>query len=241
MVGQLVDTPAAREFMQEITSRLPAEGMISISEAAVAKSSSFAGLLGGGRARGLDASELTRLLRSSFPSRRHASQIVEHAGAGRLGGAIDELVCGEGPLDERLGGLDALLEGFPEARADLPWELLHFADPGRYWLWARWIWDPRVGTGALPLVTAEEADLEGGSRVETYARVGEAMAMVGETGRALGFIGESPFALDVFLACVYGIYMYTVLRMRMTQEFNRIVPELPALVRRLLGVYRPEV
>jgi hypothetical protein len=35
--------------------------------------------------------------------------------------------------------------------------------------------------------------------------------------------------------------MYTVLRLRMTQEFNRIVPELPDLVRRLLGVYRPEV
>ena len=46
---------------------------------------------------------------------------------------------------------------------------------------------------------------------------------------------------DVFLACVYAVYMYTVLRLRMTQEFNRIVPELPDLVRRLLGVYRPEV
>ena len=43
------------------------------------------------------------------------------------------------------------------------------------------------------------------------------------------------------LACVYAVYMYTVLRLRMTQEFNRIVPELPDLVRRLLGVYRPEV
>jgi hypothetical protein len=27
----------------------------------------------------------------------------------------------------------------------------------------------------------------------------------------------------------------------MTQEFNRIVPELHDLIRRLLGVYRPEV
>ena len=49
------------------------------------------------------------------------------------------------------------------------------------------------------------------------------------------------FGADVFLACVYSVYMYTVLRLRMTQEFNRIVPELPDLVRRLLGVYRPEV
>jgi hypothetical protein len=32
-----------------------------------------------------------------------------------------------------------------------------------------------------------------------------------------------------------------VLRLRMTQEFTRIVPPLPDLVRRLLGVYRLEV
>jgi hypothetical protein len=29
--------------------------------------------------------------------------------------------------------------------------------------------------------------------------------------------------------------------MRMTQEFNKVVPDLPDLVRRLLGVYRMEV
>ena len=30
-------------------------------------------------------------------------------------------------------------------------------------------------------------------------------------------------------------------RLRMTQEFNKVVPELPDLVRRLLGVHRLEV
>jgi hypothetical protein len=37
---------------------------------------------------------------------------------------------------------------------------------------------------------------------------------------------------------IYGVYMYTVTRLRMTQEFNRVIPPLPDLVRRLLGVYR---
>ena len=81
------------------------------------------------------------------------------------------------------------------------------------------------------------------ARPESYLRVGEAVAFVNETGKAVGFtdMGAGLFGADVFLACVYAVYMYTVLRLRMTQEFNRIVPELPDLVRRLLGVYRPEV
>jgi hypothetical protein len=105
------------------------------------------------------------------------------------------------------------------------------------------MWDPRANTGALPLVTTEDFDLDAPDRGEAYVRVGEAMAFVNETGKAVGFtdLGSGQFGADVFLACVYSVYMYTVLRLRMTQEFNRIVPELPDLVRRLLGVYRPEV
>jgi hypothetical protein len=146
-----------------------------------------------------------------------------------------------------------VLVDHPEPGFDLPSELLHFTFPDRWWLWTRWMWDPRAGTGALPLVTTEDFDLDADDRAETYLRVGEAMAFVNETGKAVGFTdlgsrgsGGGPrdvslFGTDVFLACVYSVYMYTVLRLRMTQEFNRIVPELPDLVRRLLGVYRPEV
>jgi hypothetical protein len=65
------------------------------------------------------------------------------------------------------------------------------------------------------------------------------MAFVEETGKAAGFttVGPGLFGADVFLAAVYAVTMYTVLRMRMTREFNRVVPPLPDLVRRLLGVY----
>jgi hypothetical protein len=50
-------------------------------------------------------------------------------------------------------------------------------------------------------------------------------------------MGASPFAVDAYLAAIYGIYLYTVTRLRMTQEFNRVIPGLPDLVRRLLGVW----
>ena len=37
-------------------------------------------------------------------------------------------------------------------------------------------------------------------------------------------------------SCVYAVYMYTVFRVKLSQEFNRILPELPELVQRVLGV-----
>jgi hypothetical protein len=105
------------------------------------------------------------------------------------------------------------------------------------------MWDPRTQTGSLALVTEDDYDLDAPNRGEGYLRVGEAVAFVSETGKQVGFtaLGPGLFGTDVFLACVYAVYMYTVLRLRMTQEFNKIVPELPDLVRRLLGVHRPEV
>ena len=59
--------------------------------------------------------------------------------------------------------------------------------------------------------------------------------------RRFSKISRSIFGTDVFLCSVYVIYVYTVLRMRMTQEFNRVMPDLPEFCRRLLGVHRLRV
>jgi len=89
-------------------------------------------------------------------------------------------------------------------------------------------------------VVEDDFDLNGETPGEIYTRMGIATAFVKATGEAAGFskLTNSPFDIDVFLACVYAIYMYTTLRMRMTQEFNKVVPQLPELVRRLLGTWR---
>jgi hypothetical protein len=104
------------------------------------------------------------------------------------------------------------------------------------------MWNPESETGALPLIVMEEVDLDAGSVAETYDRIGLAMAFVDEVGAAAGFRppGHGVFGTDVFLASVYAVYMYTTLRMRMTQEFNRVIPDLAELVSRLLGVHRLE-
>jgi hypothetical protein len=187
-------------------------------------------------------------------------------GAEGLREAIRELLYGPAQAQERFQFFVDSLSGYwgdvrlarrrplpGHAEADLPEnilcdlasELLHFTSPDDRWLWTRWMWDPRVGTGALPLVTMEEYDLHGQNAGETYMKVGVAVAFVRATGEAAGFakfgMGNSPFGIDVFLACVYAVYMYTTLRIRMTQEFNKVVPQLPELSRRLLGVWKMEL
>jgi hypothetical protein len=244
MGGQVVDTQSAEEFMRETLEKVSREELMSVAALLDTKAAGFQALLGApGQARTLDRDDLRRVLRSIFATRRRVDAILDGVGPARLGAAIDDLIHGPGVVTERFLAFDAVLADHPEQGFDLPSELLHFTAPDRWWLWTRWMWDPRAGTGSLPLVTTEDFDFEAPDRGESYLRVGEAMAFVNETGKAVGFtdLGSGLFGTDVFLACVYSVYMYTVLRLRMTQEFNRIVPELPDLVRRLLGVYRPEV
>ncbi len=135
-------------------------------------------------------------------------------------------------FDEALPGLEAPI------RRELAGECLHFADPERHWLWARWMWDPEARTGSLPLLMVDGFDFSGPDAGAVYLRVGAATAAVIATADDLGFrrMRANPFAVDVYLAAIYGIYLYTVTRLRMTQEFNRVIPQLPDLVRRLLGV-----
>jgi hypothetical protein len=244
MGGQVVDTQSAEEFMAETLDKVSREELLSVAALLDTKAAGFAALLGSpGQARQLPREDLRRVLRSIFATRRKADAILDDVGPERLGAAIDDLLHGDGLVIDRFNAFDDVLAAYPEQGFDLPSELLHYTAPDRWWLWTRWMWDPRAGTGSLPLVTTEDFDLDGQDRGETYLRVGEAMAFVNETGKVVGFtdLGSGLFGADVFLACVYTVYMYTVLRLRMTQEFNRIVPELPDLVRRLLGVYRPEV
>lgn len=244
--GQIVDTETAREFMQETLARITPAELAAIAGEVEVKHERFRALLGRCEAPSgvLGEGELRRLLRSVFATRRRAGEVLGQVGAERLAAWIAELLGGGIPADRRLETFHDRLEGLPSSlRWDLGSEVLHYTDPERYWLWTRWVWDPGTRTGALPLVTMEEHDLDAPTVGETYLRVGRALAFVHETGRAAGFtpIGSGPFGVDVYLACVYGIYVYTTFEMRMTREFNRVIPPLPELARRLLGVHGLEV
>lgn len=242
--GQIVDTDAAREFMREATAKVDEAELRAIVGELEAKGRAFASFLAPERlASGLGHDDLRRLLRSVFATRRHAGEILGADGAvPRLASAIRALMDVTRPLAARI---DAFVRDAPLARdfwkTDLASECLHFSDPDRYWLWTRWMWDPVAGTGSLPLVVTEGYRLDGATPGQTYLRVGEAIAFVQATAEATDLALRGPFGADVFLVSVYTVYVYTVLRMRMTQEFTQVIPGLPDLARRLLGTRAVEV
>jgi len=242
MTGPGVDTPSALEFQREISDRISAAELAAIGADLERKSRALHELLASGASR-LDRAALRQVLRWIFAARRHADQILDAIGPQRLAQGIDQLLDHRDDPAQRVDRFDTLLADIGSPRFDLPGELLHFTFPDQYWLWTRWLWNPDTGTGALRLVTTDEVNLtDGASRGGIYLTVGRATAFVSETGQAAGFTTAAPGLLgtDVFLAAVYGVYMYTVLQMRMTREFNRLLPPLPDLVRRLLGVYHLE-
>lgn len=238
---QVVDTDTAREFMRETLDKVAAEELAAICAEVEEKSRWFKEQLSPESIPRLSAANYYSVLRRIFSTRRKANKILEQYPIQSLRQWTGELLYGSDPLPHRFRTFVDRLEGLDSnIRFDFASELLHFTDPDRYWLWTRWMWDPKVKTGALPLVTYSSFDLEGETVGDVYMRVGEAVAFVHQVGEAAGFqsIRKSIFGTDVYLSCVYVIYVYTVLRMRMTQEFNKVVPQLPEFSRRLLGVYK---
>jgi hypothetical protein len=244
MPGQIVDTESAREFMREARSKISTEEMEAIAGELAEKSRRFGALLAKDRVEALDADDLRRLFRSIFSTRRSVPALLRENRPDRLRASIGDLLYGGGPVATRFEHFVDALEGVDStARFDSASELLHYVRPEEHWLWTRWMWNPENETGALRLVTMDGYDLHGATVGETYLKVGEAVAFVSENARAAGFQSTSTgiYGTTVYLALVYVIYIYTTLRMRMTQEFNRVVPELPELSRRILGVHRLEV
>lgn len=236
--------------MKEATKLATTTQLDDVGDRLAAKGRLFADLLAPERIDDLDEEGLALLTGTIFSLRRKAPRLMRANGLERLRDGITELLYGEAPLAARFDRFVGAVEGVERGMAvALASECLHFADPGRFWLWTHWIWNPAKGTGALALVTQKEADLggagegeAGASDGEVYEKVGRAMAMVDAQGHAVGFSrsGRGLYGTDVFLACVYAVYMYTVFRVKLSQEFNRILPELPELVERVLGVHRRE-
>jgi len=241
MAGGDVDAPSAVEFMREALIKIDEEDIGAIAALLVRKRDVLAPWLAAASLERRTADAVRPILGRVFATRRRSDQILVVAGAPILADAIRELVHGRAPITERFQRFGAAIPGLdvPVVR-ELAGECLHFADPERYWLWSRWMWDPATATGALPLVMVESFDFGGPSDGAVYLRVGAATAAVIATADELGFrrMRANPFVVDVYLAAIYGVYLYTVTRLRMTQEFNRVIPELPDLVRRLLGVHR---
>ncbi len=238
-IDRVVDSEAAMEFMKEATKVASGTELEDIGQRLEAKSRLFREILAEERLDELDEQALKRLLGSIFTLRRKTRRLLRANDLETLRAELQRLLYGEEPVTARLDRFVERVGGLEKAMiVSLASEALHYTAPERYWLWTHWIWNPKSGTGALPLVIREQVDLEAASDGEVYAKVGRAMSVVNTAGHASGYSrsGDGLFGTDVFLACVYAVYMFTVFRIKLSQEFNRILPELPELVERVLGV-----
>ena len=242
-VPDTVDAPSAVEFMREALIKISEDDIGVVAGLLAGKHRALEPLLSAASLEAGTAAAVRPILARVFATRRRSEELLIAVGAPVVAAAISDLLHGPGRIETRFSTFDAALSGIdPPVRRDLAGECLHFLDPERYWLWSRWMWDPAAMTGALPLVMVNDFDFYAADAGMAYLRVGAATAAVIATADELGFkrMRASPFVVDVYLAAIYGIYLYTVTRLRMTQEFNRVIPPLPNLVRRLLGVHRQE-
>lgn len=239
-MSQLIDIEAAREFMKETLTKVDKLNLIDIANTLEKKSLLFQEILLKGDLLAIEKEEFDLVLDKVFSIRRKKDKLFEAISFTKLIPAINDLLHGTDRIDDRfqmfyddLGELETTL------KFDLAGELLHFTFPEKYWLWSRWMWDPKNKTGAIPLVTSENFDLQGNRISETYMKVGKGVAFVHSVAESaeFQFINRSLFGTDVYLSCVYVIYAYTILQMKMTKEFNEVMPGLTEFSRRLLGVY----
>lgn len=156
-----------------------------------------------------------------------------------------ELLAGEAPAPVRVAVFVEQQNALDTRLAlELATGLLYNTSPKEHWLWTRWLWDPTTGTGILPLLAGSSHNLLATNIADGYARVGSVTALSIKFGEGTGLwtdsLVENPtraqFANSAFLACAYAVYMYGSTSWRLSRDFNELLPSLPNMARRLLGL-----
>ena len=162
---------------------------------------------------------------------------------------FDELLSVQSPAPVRVAAFVEKLNALDTRLAlELATGLLHNIFPKDNWLWTRWLWDPTTGTGILPLLAGSSHNLLATNITEGYARVGVVTAMSMKFAEGTGLWTDelisnekrAPFANSAFLGCAYAVYMYGSTSWRLSRDFNELLPSLPNMARRLLGLPKKE-
>ncbi len=158
---------------------------------------------------------------------------------------FEDLLRGESPTPVRVAKFVEKVNALDTRLAlELASGLLHNTSPNEYWLWTRWLWDPTTGTGILPLLAGSTHNLLADNLADGYARVGAVSAMSLKFGEGTGLWTDelmanekrAQFANSAFLACAYNVYLYGTTSWRLSREFNNLLPSLPNMARKLLGL-----
>jgi hypothetical protein len=163
---------------------------------------------------------------------------------------FSELLSGEAPAPVRVAAFVEKQNALDTRLAlELATGLLHNTFPRDNWLWTRWLWDPTTGTGILPLLAGSTHNLLAANIADGYARVGSITALSMKFGEGTGLWTDelvanekrALFANSAFLACAYAVYMYGSTSWRLSRDFNELLPSLPNMARKLLGLPKKDM
>jgi len=236
------DDPILEETLQEALKQVSSDDVISIADELSARHERlFLGLQ-------VDSPQWT----SSFAdiaaavthTRANARTVTNYFAQGDYK-IFDELLHEESPIPVRVAKFVEKVNALDTRLAlELASGLLHNTSPNNYWLWTRWLWDPTTGTGILPLLAGSTHNLLADNLADGYARVGAVTAMSMKFAEGTGLWADelvinerrAQFANSAFLACAYNVYLYGTTSWRLSREFNNLLPSLPNMARKLLGL-----
>jgi hypothetical protein len=173
--------------------------------------------------------------------RRRIGPYLEPTPFGALRLGIGELLDGSQDTSSTDFRMARFCASFPEDRPhrwvrDLAAEILHNADPQRYPLMNRWVWDSRANTGVLREIWhADDVDqirIDISDRYETFLVLREELA---QYLAANGVFRDVPYYVDLLTAHVYAEYIAERGGTYLRADF--VTQENPMLhTRRILGL-----
>jgi hypothetical protein len=213
------------------------------------KQRQFAALLSEDAIGKLDDAGIEALLDAVFTARRKLHPVIAEMGCAAVTEALRDLLHGRGELVARMREFTSRLpirdgEG-REARGraarlrraahDFAAEALHFLDPIRYPLMARWVWDDATSSGALREFV-QNPDQANQLPIDTRPEIFEAARtwIAGEI-EAQGVYRDVPLWVDLVEASAYTHYFRSITGGVLGSDFGRAGgPE--ENIKKLLGI-----
>lgn len=229
----------ARAFASLATGAEETGGVERYVDALKLKSALFETTLGEDRVQSVGLADFRKLCAWMSTVRRRVGPYLEPETFPALRSRVAALL--EGPTALADVRIEEFCAGFPGDRAhrwvrDLAAELLHYTDPERYPLMARWVWDEQTNTGVLREIwhsdDIDRLTIEVPSRYETFVVLREELA---QYLTANGVYRDVMFFVDLLAAQVYAAYIHEQGGSYLRADFANA--EEPMMhIRRLLGL-----